>query len=265
MQNVDADGLLSLVLGEGHNDHEKCREDDGKDEDGDDCDDEPNKYPMGSASVICHKSKTHCGAIVIADNAIMTSASCVDGKNNKDLEIGGGSPNIIKQKKCKKIIEKLIHPSYKVNSCRNNLAVIICETSVFAGPNYKKVTLPLEPTKEIGSEPGYSVGLGKPEGFDLRTYKVSLMTNEKCHKDHGKATLCCSKDCDYVGDPGHGLSINGIIYAIRCESAKDLPVFTALYDKKNLNFFSVSIVYANTLLKNEDKEKPGLININIGK
>lgn len=187
----------------------------------------------------------------------MTSASCIVGKKEEYLQIGAGSDNIKKQKKCKKIIHTLVHPKHTDKTCKYNLAVVVCETNDFHGPGYKKVSLPREPEDEIGSEPGYSVGLGKPQGFDLKSYKVALKKN--CVRE---AALCCSKDCDYVGDGGHGLSIDGKIVAIRCEIDIQIPLFTSLYDKKNQNYFSSALAYAKSL---KDTGSPGLINISIGK
>ncbi|CAH1398292.1 unnamed protein product [Nezara viridula] len=141
-----------------------------------------------------------CSAAIIAPNAVITSAHCIEGLNPEDLQIKAGGYTLgqdgPKPAQIREVGAAAIHPSYDSGSLVKDQAIVVTEEPLVLDEHVDKICL--SPSTQDEYEPTgdcFVTGYGRPAlqrntpGTKLHKIKVNLIPKEQCETNLKKTHL----------------------------------------------------------------------------
>lgn len=146
--------------------------------------------------------KRYCGGILIANNFVLTAASCVH--NAATIQADYGSIHFSTPFETQHSTQYQIHPQYNADYKSNNLAIIRLPTSVVYRSNVRAILLPRisEQNETFESIDSYISGFGVSQpgsnylSNDLNFAHQTVISNELCRQSYDsryvQSTVMCA-------------------------------------------------------------------------
>lgn len=131
---------------------------------------------------------TYCGGSLIAENFVLTAASCL--RNAATIQVDIGSTELLQPFESQNTTQFLSHPEYNDEHQINNIAIIRLQTSVTFSNNVRAILLPRisESSERYESVESYVCGFGISEAGnhflseDLLYAHKTVISNDDCRK-----------------------------------------------------------------------------------
>lgn len=133
-------------------------------------------------------TKSYCGGSIIAEQFVLTAASCL--KDATSIQVDIGSIQFNAPYETQHSTQFQIHPNYNEDTKANNIAIIRLPSSLIYRTNIRAILLPRisDKNETFESYESYVCGFGVSEPYssyltnDLHYAHKTVITNEKCMK-----------------------------------------------------------------------------------